>query len=335
MAEVLNSRLQALIDRGYTKEDVLRLSSCTIDEFNEAAHTIFSRITANVTKNKQPFCLFIGGQPGSGKTCLSMEIKELMNNAIEIGIDNYRTYHPHYLEMEKLIKEHWVNRKETVNDSPGNDIADFTHLFSGAMTDKLIEEAARKDEFGNSYNILLEWGMREPTGPLKTMADLKTKDYQNIVVFVCTHKDTSLLACEVRANIMGNDNHIIRKVPQSFHNLCIEQLPESINKIYEYGISNKIIDDFKLCLRSGKIIWDNTCQGLPGNIFNSYLNNFELTKEYINSDLLAFKTDVKEKQGLVDQVKILEKNKQRIIYTVNEDLLNSFYDQEYIKQCVK
>ena len=65
---------------------------------------------------------------------------------MEIGIDNYRMYHPSYLEIEKVIKEFWKNKEETINSSPGNDIADFTHYFAGAMTDRLME-------FGREKNI--------------------------------------------------------------------------------------------------------------------------------------------------------------------------------------
>ena len=72
------------------------------------------------------------------------------------------------LEIEKCIKEHWKNRTETENDTPGNDIADFTHFFAGAMTDKLMEKCSKL-----GYNLILEWGMREPTGPLKSMKELK------------------------------------------------------------------------------------------------------------------------------------------------------------------
>mgnify|MGYP003318895747 CR=1 FL=1 len=43
--------------------------------------------------------------------------------------------------MEKCIRKHWKNRKESINDTPGNDIADFTHWFAGDMTDRLIKKS--------------------------------------------------------------------------------------------------------------------------------------------------------------------------------------------------
>lgn len=142
--EKLNGILEALISRGYSREDVIKLSSYTDEDFNCLVDIAFDRISEDVVPVKNPVALFIGGQPGCGKSCLSMKIKKEYSNVVEIGIDNYRMYHPNYLKMEKLIKEHWKNRKETINDTPGNDIADFTHLFAGAMTDAMIEKTSKK-----------------------------------------------------------------------------------------------------------------------------------------------------------------------------------------------
>lgn len=52
-------------------------------------------------------------------------------------------YHPNYLSIEEVIKEHLKDRKVTFNDSSGNDIEDFTHNFSGIMTDRLINRISK------------------------------------------------------------------------------------------------------------------------------------------------------------------------------------------------
>ena len=136
---LMNSRLQALIDRGYSKEEVIRLSSFTEEDLNYAVMSAFKHLVQGCEKVFQPKTIYIGGQPGSGKTVLSMELKNTYKNYVEIGIDNYRMYHPNYLEIEKVIKDFWEDKTPSVNSTPGNDIADFTHYFAGAMTDKLIE----------------------------------------------------------------------------------------------------------------------------------------------------------------------------------------------------
>lgn len=326
--EKLSGRLEALISRGYPREDVIRLSSYTKEEFDLAATVAFNRITKGCDPVDNPICIYVGGQPGCGKSCLSLNIKNSTKNIVEIGIDNYRTYHPHYLEIEEYIKNHWKDKKETENDTPGNDIADFTHQFAGAMMDELVDKACKKEN-GKSYNLVLEWGMREPTGPLKSMEDLKSKGYYNSVVFVCVNKEISLEACNIRSNIMKDKNHIIRKVPPVFHKLCVDTLPDSINKIFQDGTSKKILDTMSLCLRDGKVIWDKSSKDMPGEIFKKYLNISELTENYRNSNILASINNNKESNGIYNKIEELKQLKEDVINVYfNEEMLNSYYNIE-------
>ncbi len=301
----MNSRLEALIKRGYSKEDVMRLSSFTEVELDRISKLAFEHLKRGCSTTNNPYSIFIGGQPGSGKTVLSMNLKNELKNAIEIGIDNYRMYHPRYLEIEECIKEHWKDRKETVNDTPGNDIADFTHFFAGAMTDKLIEMGKE-----NSYNMIIEWGMREPVGPLKCLRDLKKNNYRNIIVFVSTNKNISYEACVLRSTIMRNSEHIIRKVPKSFHDYSVETLPDSINVIYMNGFEENIIDYMCIVDRKNNELWNNNHIELPGKIFK---NNLENDNTKSNNELLSIKTNKEEMIGLKEQIQEIENLKSIII----------------------
>ncbi len=263
----MNSRLEALIKKGYPKEIVIELSSFTDEELEYASKCAFEHLSKNCTPVDNPTAIFIGGQPGCGKTVMSMNLKNEIKNIIEIGIDNYRMYHPNYLKIEKCIKDFWVGKEETINDTPGNDIANFTHYFAGVMTDKLIEMGKKE-----KYNMILEWGMREPTGPLKCMSELKQNNYNNTVFFVSSNKYISYEACKMRHDIMKDSNRIIRKVPKDFHDYCVETLPNSIDKIYEEGIDNKIIDYMAIVKRNNEVIWDLNSKEMPGNVYREGLN---------------------------------------------------------------
>lgn len=300
----LTSREKDLVMRGYDIEDVIALSEYTDEEAKEAAKQIFERITRNCTSVENPICYYLGGQPGCGKTTISMMLKEQIenNNAIEIGIDNYRTYHPHYLEMERIIKKHWEGRSETPNDSPGNDIADFTHAFAGYVTDLLIELATSK-ELGNSYNILMEWGMRTPEGPLKCMKDLKQKGYKNIVNFIAVHEDISREACKIRADIMNKQEHIVRRVPDSFHSLSVSTLPDSADTIYQVGVLlDKSVDELFISTRDGKQVWSKENDSLPSKIYYNILHNKDLSKNMHNDPLFAETAYYNESHGFENKV---------------------------------
>lgn len=290
----LTSRGNSLVLRGYNKEDVIRLISYNLEELNYVLDVISYRLSKGLEKTSNPSAIFIGGQPGAGKSSEVIRLKEEYKNIIEIIIDHYRAYHPHYLEIEDLIKKHWIGRTETLDDSPGNDVADFTTDFVGVLTDELIKFFSTKDNDGKCYNLLIEWGMRDPEAPLDTMKMLKESNYINIVKFICVHKSISLNACNVRAKIINDDKHIIRNVPINFHNLCVDSLPSSINTIYQVGFSNGYIDKMNLILRNGLIVWDNDSNILPGTVFSEYLENYELTKDFSNSSSVAEKTTNKE-----------------------------------------
>lgn len=286
----MNSRLDALINKGYPKELVFELAGFTDEELEYASKCAFNHISRNCKSIDNPTAIFIGGQPGCGKTVMSMNLKNEMQNVLEIGIDNYRMYHPRYLEIEECIRAFWKGKKETINDTPGNDIANFTHYFAGAMTDKLIEMG--KNE---KYNMILEWGMREPNGPLKCMKELKEKSYKNVVFFVSTNKEASYEACNMRYDIMKESNHIIRKVPKDFHDFCIETLPDSVNKIHKEGIENNLIDYMAIVKRNNEVVWDLNSKELPGDVFKSGLHGINNSKNNIE---VASDINKKELEGL-------------------------------------
>ena len=146
-------------------------------------------------------------------------------------------------------------------------MAEMTNSFVGVMTDKLTELASKE-----KYNLLLEWGMREPESPLKTMNYLKENGYIVDVVFVATNKKDSLKACNLRGNIVNDSKHIIRQITKKFHDYCVESLPKSIDTIYNSG-KEKCYDSLKIVDRYGKTLWDKSNNNQPGLIFHEYLNS--------------------------------------------------------------
>ena len=120
-------------------------------------------------------------------------------------------------------------------------------------------------------------------------------NYKNIVFFVNTNKEASYDACNMRYDIMKDSNRIIRKVPKDFHELCIETLPESINKIYREGIDNNIIDYMAIVKRNNEVIWDLHSKELPGDVFEMGLH---VINDLRNNHVVADDINKKEMVGL-------------------------------------
>ncbi len=266
----LTYRERALISRGYEEELVKNLNSFNEVDVNNVALNIFKKVSYNCSVTNNPKCIIVGGQPGSGKSTRINEINGVFNNnIIDINMDLYREYHPNYEWIVNSINKHWENREMNINDSPGNDLADFTHKFAGKVADKLVELSSTIIN-NQAYNIVIEWGMRKPDAPLETIKNIHDKGYYVEVIFIAVHKSESLEACDFRDT---NKDVLVRRVSADFHDLCIKELPISAKTIYEEGFSNNIIDSFKIIDRDNNIIWDKDNNNDLYEVYYNYLNN--------------------------------------------------------------
>lgn len=259
-----------LINRGYEENLVKSLNSYTLEDVNNVALKIFKEISHYCSPISNPKCIFVGGQPGSGK---STRIDEITNNfsknIIVINMDLYREYHPNYEWIINSINNHWKDRIINDDDSPGNDLADFTHQFAGEVSDKLIKLSSEVIN-NEAYNIAIEWGMREPFAPLETIEEIHNKGYFNEIIFIAVHKDESLESCNYRD--LSNED-LVRRVSKSFHEKCIKELPISAKTIYIEGTNRKIIDSFKIIDRNNNILWDKNSNEDLYEVYYNYLNN--------------------------------------------------------------
>lgn len=258
-----------LINRGYDKNLVEALCNYTEDDVNNTALKIFKEISRNCSPNDRPRCIFVGGQPGSGKSTRIDEItNNFSNNIIVIDMDLYREFHPNYKWIIDAINKHWENRKINDDDSPGNDLADFTHQFAGVVSDKLGKLASEVIN-GEAYNIAVEWGMREPYAPLDTIMDMHNKGYYCEVIFIAVHKDESFISCNYRDL---SKEELVRRVSKSFHEKCIKELPISAKTIYEEGMKRGIIDSFRIVDRNNNILWNERSDSDLYDVYYKYLN---------------------------------------------------------------
>lgn len=170
------------------------------------------------------------------------------------------------------------------------------------MSDTVLDDVSKVVN-GKSYNIVLEWGMRTPEAPLERMRDLKSKGYTNVVDFILVHKDISKEACKIRADIMNNFSHILRRVPDYFHDICTSTLPASAKTIYQIGYEKEgIIDKMMLSSRDNRIIWDNNDKEDIEEIYRDYIENKELSQNYKNSTELAMKSYTDEEKGFKSEI---------------------------------
>lgn len=289
----MTNKEQALVSKGYDKDTVISLCRYNNEDLIDIVDTFINIITKNVSTSDKPICIYIGGQPGAGKSVLSHKLKRNFN-AVELSMDACRMFHPNYEEMEKAIFNFYKGKTIDDSNNPGTDIATFTQDFAGNMIDMLINKISNM-----GYNIILEWNMRKADDVLECMRKLSKKGYKNNAAAIAISKEISLEACKVRANIMNDNGHIVRRVNEEFHQICIDSIPINVDKIYKIGMEENILNSMNVVLRNGKNVWNHNRQGLPSEVLNEYYNNIDLTSEFRNDSRYAEVSYNKESIGLI------------------------------------
>ena len=104
-----------------------------------------------------PQAFLIGGQSGAGKTTLHKIIhRRLDGNGISINGDDYRKFHPRFLELQRIYGDEAVN---------------YTAPWAGRMTEALIDSLSRI-----GYNLVIEGTLRTAEVPLKTAELLRQRN---------------------------------------------------------------------------------------------------------------------------------------------------------------
>lgn len=287
------SKEQDLVNKGYDKDTVLKLCRYSAEEMDYALNEAIGLLSTNVRSVNNPSCIYIGGQPGVGKSVLSDKLKR-SSNSVEISMDACRSFHPNYIEIEETIREFYKDKELSSDVNPGHDIALFTQYFAGNMANMLIDRISDMN-----YNIILEWNMRNSKDVLTCMNKLSKKGYKNEALVLTIHKDKSFEASQIRADVMESTGLISRRVNKEFHQTCLDTIPDNVNVIYEVGNENNILDNMKVILRNGKVIWDSKYDNtLPSNIIEEYYNNKDLSNEFVNNPEWAKIALSKELVGL-------------------------------------
>ena len=125
------------------------------EKFEELRWNLLSAYRPTLESPPQAFLL--GGQSGAGKTTLHKIIhRRLDGNGISINGDDYRKFHPRFLELQRIYGDEAVN---------------YTAPWAGRMTEALIDSLSRI-----GYNLVIESTLRTAEVPLKTAELLRQRN---------------------------------------------------------------------------------------------------------------------------------------------------------------
>lgn len=271
-------KFEYLVDNGYDRQILDKYFYVDDEVINSVVNEIFNDFVNDCMPISKPNCLIVGGQPGCGKSCYCNNFLESNSNYIYVNLDNYRVFHPYYDEIRKMIINKWGDADGISEKSPSNDLANITHYFVVRVNDLLVEKLSK-----SGYNILLEWNLRYPEGPLELVDNLFSLGYVNDIIVVLTSRNTSFEACNFRYDVIKKFDRLARRVPKSFHDLCTDNLAYSVGEIERVGMFDKnIINSIRCVLREGTVVWKNGDSDSISFVIDKYLNN---NIDGINNDI--------------------------------------------------
>lgn len=203
-------------------------------EFEEQYMKVYKDVEKDGVPQKNHAVIFLGGQPGSGKSNFYTQDNNL-HGYIVIDGDKYRKYHPHYNDIVKYDMENYASR---------------TQSFVNQCIERLIDDLSDQ-----GYNLIIEGTLRDPDVPINTCQKLTNKGYKADMYVMAVDALISWQSTISRANILLNQGEFPRLVPIDKYNQIVNALPDNLDKIINssYFHSINVIDrDYNILYPNNK-----------------------------------------------------------------------------------
>ena len=203
------------------------------DDFERCYRQIYNDVKKDGVLQKNHCVIFIGGQPGSGKSQFYLQ-DDSLQHYIAIDGDRYRKYHPKYNEICQ-------------NDM--KNLANKTQAFVNECVERLIRELS--DE---SYNLIIEGTLRSSETTINTCEYLANKGYNSDLYVMATNAVESWQSTINRAKMLEEMGEIPRTVPLDKYHYIVNNLVNSIKQIEAAGCFDKI----RVINRNNLILFPNS-----------------------------------------------------------------------------
>ena len=192
------------------------------EEFTKVYQLIRRTVTKNKIPVKNPVCITLGGQPGSGKSTLyGIAQQRFSNNIVELDCDAFRIHHPYYNEIKNIYGK--------------NDVLK-TNPFVFKTIDLLIDDLSNE-----KYHLIIESSLNSPNSALDNGRNLPPKGYKVELHIMATPKEISWQGTIDRYNYQLKHNGDTRAVSKEYHDLVIKNICNSLNTVKKSGLMSNII----------------------------------------------------------------------------------------------
>ncbi|MBR3325632.1 MAG: zeta toxin family protein [Clostridia bacterium] len=274
-----------------TKEDFLKMCM-------QAREDTFKNHFPNQGK---PTAIFIGGQPGAGKSALVIKTKkeflETQKDIIIFDLDMYRGLYKNSIEIAKKYP---------------NLYSEITRKVAGRILEKMSTEAIQ-----NGYNFIIEGTMGKPVYTLDVLQK-SSREYNIIVKTLAVSKEESLLSIHERYIEMKKSMGIGRMTKIENHNSKYDNFTNVVDSIECSGIEVEVyersngIEDPKMIYKTSSKNNIYSCANeaiIKGRQNSSRIckNNSSQRLESIKEDIKIFGEEEKYKEQIEKLTSVIEK----------------------------
>jgi Zeta toxin len=215
------------------------------DEFALSEVELVERFSAKVKRSvfgrgqasSEPVTVFVGGQPGAGKTRAGQWAGEFHPGIVPIITDDLRRYHPDY---DRLLETDPLR------------MPDVTAHAMGRWMQMCVDFAHEK-----GFSSLIEGTWRVAELVLATAQEAKAQDRGTHAVVVAVPAEIS------RMSTLGRyyEDHVLGKpsrwTPPQAHEVAVAGLPDSVARVS----ASDLIDRFTVIDRAGVVLFDGDAPG--------------------------------------------------------------------------
>lgn len=250
----------------YTQEDVINV-----------AKEIEKRLLKNYKPTKNKKAVFIGGQPGAGKSVMSRKVNK-NREYLPVDIDSYRKFHP---MIDQILE---------------NDLWNYTEMtghFAYNVKIQIIEDFTKE-----GYCIMMDETLRNADKQIAMAEKLIDRGYSVEIKAMCVKKEIAYMSTVLRKESTlkdwneGDRNEVPRIVKKEFIDSVAEkELPESLNSLQKAMYKGKkMFENIQLYNRDAECLLDTNQKNVPSGDALKRRNQ----KPYNKNEFKQLQSTVKE-----------------------------------------
>ncbi|MES2879200.1 MAG: zeta toxin family protein [Pseudomonadota bacterium] len=192
---------------------------------------------AATTPTDRPLAVFLGGQPGCGKSTLARSSCAWFGSAnfVHVDVDRVRPMHPSYMPL--------ISNPATERQAPT-----LVQKDCSAWADMLRESAT-----AGRRNMLVESTMRSPDQVREAMELLRAAGYRIEVRIMAVHEKSSEVSLLQRFEHEKRALGIAREIPLDYHRKATAGIIVTVHALE----SEKLADEIMVFDRKGHIVYSN------------------------------------------------------------------------------